>query len=88
MEYKGKQSKIVWNPICAYSPNGEEFNRSGVFAKKEDAMGLIKDWVHIVTHFNPKAFRIVEECDNVEIFSERTNQRLYEFQIWPMCYYD
>lgn len=88
MEYKGKKSKTVWHPECTFSYNGSEFSNTAVFAKIEDAMELIDEWIYKVTHFNIPAFEIVIKKEYMEVRAAMTKERLYEFQIWPMCYYD
>lgn len=88
MEYKGKKSKTVWNPECTFSCNGSEFSNTAVFAKQEDAMELIDEWIYNATHFNPEAFEIVIKTECVEVLNARTKKSLYVFVLNPMNYYD
>lgn len=85
MKYKGKKSTMVWNPVCIFSKNGDDFYGQGLFKSKSDAMELIKDWVHKVTYYNPDAFKVIMDDESAVVINKRTDEKLYDFRMFPMA---
>lgn len=87
MKYKGKESKTVWNPRCVLCSRDttSSFYNEGLFETKESAMSLIKDWVRKATEFNPDAFKVIMDDECAVVISKYTNEKLYDFRMFPMA---
>lgn len=95
MTYKGKKSVTVYNPVCTVSPDSGSFYSEAVFAREEDAQGLIDEWVESVTTYKDidgtrrpmSRYKVEKECDGTYVTTAEYDFPIYIFRINPMAYF-
>ena len=86
MEFNGKKSKVVYNPVCEYDKYGEFYN-SAVFASKDEAREAIKAWI-AKSIKNMEAYYQVDIDENgATVLYKKDKELRCWFVIQPMAYF-
>lgn len=85
MEALGKKSVSCWRPICVYSYDGSETNRTLIFKEKGEAWQVVKVWIEGVKRkygqWWESNLEIKEQGYHVTVKHKSTKKVMYVFQL-------